>query len=114
MGKDIWCIRSYQKNGNENSTLAVIWHYCEKIIKGEMHPEFKRPSGVRGKKDDQVNFICGFYKIDDVMAKRLLEKYGSVIGVIENVVAWSDDIKGVGNSIQERAIELLFKRYKTE
>lgn len=110
LAKDLWVIRTYGRSEGFNSTLSVMLYYVDKIRKNKILPGFLRPSGVRGKKDNQANFICGFYRVDEVMAKRLLKRYGSVIGVIENVTGWSD-VKGIGKKIQERAIKLLWRRY---
>jgi ERCC4-type nuclease len=112
LSKDIWCIRTFGAKYFNNSSPAVMTYYFSKIDKGEMLPGLRRPVGVRGKKNDQVNFVAGFYKVDEVTARKLLSHYGSVMAVMENVLSWSDDIKGIGPIVQARATELLHQRYK--
>jgi len=112
MNKDIWVIRTYQKMGNENSTLSVILYYAEKIYKKKLEPGFNRPSGVRGKKNDKINFICGFSGIDEVKSRRLLKTYGSVMNVIKNHASWCNDVDGIGPVIQKKASELLHGKFR--
>ena len=111
LGKDLWVIRTFGAKDFSNSTTAFLVKYFGAIERGEMTPGLRMPVGVRGKKDDQVNFICGFGKVDEITAKKLLTHYGSVIAVMENVLSWADDIEGIGPIVQGRATDLLFRRF---
>lgn len=111
LGKDIWCLRSYGSIEGVSSTVATMIYYFEKIKRKNMIQGFKRPCGVVGKKDDQVNFVCGFYKVDEVTAVKLLSHYGTIKRVVNNVRHWSKDIEGIGPTIQKRATDLLLRRF---
>ena len=103
LGAYIWVIRTSSKKW----TVETIKKLVDLSLEGKLPAKFVRGFGVRRKKNDQISFLTGFWKIDKVLAKRLLKKYGTVRNVIKNSNNWDEDIKGIGQKISKKAKNLL-------
>ena len=112
LGKDIWIVHTYGKSGSDNATLETILYYAKKLQKGKLIQGFRRPSVVRGSKKDAIAVLTGFTGIDEERAKAILVEYGNLLKAFHYIERWSEEVEGIGPTIQKRVLGRFAEPYR--